>query len=61
MTNKFSKEDGYLESDFLHFGYDHIDTALSLMNDDNSDSYDSAGYLLHLGFELLLKGKRSRG
>lgn len=55
MSTRFTKDDGYLESDMLHFGYDHIDTALTLIKNSNPACYDSAGYLLQLGFELILK------
>ncbi len=55
MKSKYTKEEGYLESDLLHFGYDHIDTALFLINEKDPNRYDSAGYILHLGFELILK------
>ena len=55
MSRKLTKSAGYLESDMLHFGYDHIDTALGLIKNANPACYDSAGYLLQLGFELILK------
>ena len=55
MSRKFKKEDGYTEKDLLHFGYDHIDTALALLKNAHYACYDSAGYLLQLGFELILK------
>lgn len=55
MTKKFKKSDGYLEEDFLHFGYDHIDTGIDLLKSDQHWQYDSAGTLIHLGFEQVLE------
>lgn len=50
----FSEKDGYTVSDLLHFGFNHADAARSLF-DDNPEFLDSAGYLAHLGTELILK------
>ncbi|HIF0232766.1 TPA: hypothetical protein ACXYK5_002693 [Legionella pneumophila] len=55
MTKIFKKEDGYLEEDFFHFGYDHIDTGLDLLRSGEPGQFDSAGALIHLGFEQVLK------
>lgn len=55
MTKNFKKDDGYLEEDFLHFGYDHIDTGLDLLKSGELGQFDSAGTLIHLGFEQILK------
>ena len=44
----------YLPKDLLHFGIDHLRAAKFLYNA-NASFYDSAGYLSHLGIELLLK------
>jgi len=55
MSRKFKKEDGYNEKDLLHFGYDHIDTGLALLKNAHHACYDSAGYLLQLGIELIFK------
>ncbi|CDZ77304.1 HEPN domain protein [Legionella massiliensis] len=55
MTKNFKKDDGYLEEDFLHFGYDHIDTGLYLLKSGEPSQFDSAGTLIHLGFEQILK------
>lgn len=49
----FKKADGYKERDFLHFGFGHYETGLILLN--HHFTLDSAGYLIHLGFELILK------
>ncbi len=51
----FKKEEGYLEEDFLHFGYDHIDTGLDLLKTGEPGQFDSAGTLIHLGFAQVLK------
>ena len=53
--NFFCKKDGYTEKDLLHFGYDHIDTGLALLKNAHHACYDSAGYLIQLGFEIILK------
>ena len=50
----FSEKDGYTVSDLLHFGFGHVDAARSLFQDDPA-FFDSAGYLAHLGTELVLK------
>jgi HEPN domain-containing protein len=55
MMKNFKKKDGYLEEDFLHFGYDHIDTGLDLLKSGEPGQFDSAGTLIHLGFEQVLK------
>jgi HEPN domain-containing protein len=44
----------YLPEDLLQFGLDHLRAAKFLYNGSPS-FYDSAGYLSHLGVELLLK------
>jgi HEPN domain-containing protein len=44
----------YLPKDLLQFGIDHLRAAKFLYNASPS-FYDSAGYLSHLGIELLLK------
>jgi HEPN domain-containing protein len=50
----FTRNDGFTEKDLLQFGYSHIEAAYVLFKDDPI-YYDSAGYLAHLGTELLLK------
>lgn len=55
MSRKFKKEDGYKEEDLLHFGFDHIDTGIELLKNGHHGSFDSAGYLIQLGLELVLK------
>ena len=53
MTS-FSAKDDFTVGDMLHFGYGHIDAARTLFEDDPA-FLDSAGYLAHLGTELILK------
>jgi HEPN domain-containing protein len=50
----FTKADGVEAGDLLHCGEDHLSAAESLFSASPS-FYDSAGYLAHMGFELLLK------
>lgn len=50
----YSVKNGYTIEDMLHFGYGHIDAARKLFGDDPA-FLDSAGYLAHLGVELVLK------
>lgn len=50
----FTKNDGFIVDDMLHFGYGHIDAAIALFNSDVA-FLDSAGYLAHLGTEVVLK------
>ncbi len=54
MPRIFKSEEGYQARDLIHYGLDHVNAAENLFR--SSPSYfDSAGYLLHMGFELLLK------
>ena len=50
----YKATDDYTVEDLLHFGYGHVDTARTLFGDDPA-FLDSAGYLAHLGVELVLK------
>jgi hypothetical protein len=50
----FSVNDGFTIDDMLHFGYGHIDAARALFESDTA-FFDSAGYLAHLGTEVVLK------
>jgi len=50
----YNEENGYTTEDLLHFGYGHLDAARTLFQDDSA-FLDSAGYLAHLGAELVLK------
>ena len=51
----FAKQDGVEAGDLLHCGEDHLSAAEALFSTSPS-FYDSAGYLAHMGIELLLKG-----
>ena len=54
MPRIFKSEEGYQARDLIHYGLDHVNAAEKLFR--TSPSYfDSAGYLLHMWFELLLK------
>ena len=55
MPRTFSRADGLVPVDLVHCGMDHITAAYVLFDTDPSH-YDSAGYLAHIGVELLLKG-----
>jgi HEPN domain-containing protein len=50
----YTAKDGYTIEDLLHFGFGHVDAARALFKDDPV-FLDSAGYLAHLGVELVLK------
>lgn len=51
----FTRADGYIPADLAHCGIDHLGAAEVLFKTGPSH-YDSAGYLSHLGIELVLKG-----
>ncbi len=50
----FKRQDGFEPKDFIHSGLDHVNAAEKLF-ETNASFFDSAGYLIHMGFELLLK------
>jgi HEPN domain-containing protein len=54
VAHMYTVADGVAVPDLLHFGFDHISAAQALLKS-NARHFDSAGYLAHLGFELLLK------
>jgi len=54
MVRTFYKADGLDPVDFAHCGLDHM-TAARLLFDSDPSHFDSAGYLAHIGVELLLK------
>lgn len=54
MARTFTAEDGLAPVDLLHSGLDHLDAAKALFKS-NPAHFDSAGYLAHIGVELLLK------
>ncbi len=51
---KFTKKDGYNEKELLQYAIDHLKSARVLF-EKHYDLYDSAGYLSHLGIEMILK------
>lgn len=51
---KFTRQDGFTEVKLLHSAIDHLASAKVLF-DKNHRCFDSAGYLSHLGLELVLK------
>lgn len=53
-TRKFTKKNAYTERDLLQYAVDHLKAARVLF-EKNYDLYDSAGYLSHLGIEMILK------
>lgn len=56
MARIFSAaKDGLVACDFLHSGLDHMTGAQLLFRSDDPGHFDSAGYLAHIGVELLLK------
>jgi hypothetical protein len=56
----FTKEQGYNPQDLIHYALDHFNVAENLFKT-NPSYYDSAGYLVHMGFELLLKAWHLEG
>jgi HEPN domain-containing protein len=55
MPRKFTTADGLVPEDLIHCGLDHI-TAAQLLFESDPGHFDAAGYLIHIGVELLLKG-----
>ena len=52
----YNRDNGFNESDLLHYGYDHIDLGIDILkNSCYPGYYASAGYLLQLGSEIVLK------
>jgi HEPN domain-containing protein len=50
----FTRRDGFTQLDLLHFAADHLGCA-KVLSGRSSRCFDSAGYLCHLGMELVLK------
>ncbi len=50
----YTTEDGLLPKDLVRFGLDHIAGGFKLFH--HPYHFDSAGYLVHIGYECLLKG-----
>jgi HEPN domain-containing protein len=51
---KLTRQDGFSEGELLHWATDHLVSA-KILFDANHRCFDSAGYLSHLGTELVLK------
>lgn len=51
-----NKKDGLFSEDVIHYGLDHISAGLKLFEFNNPLFFDSAGYLICIGYECLLKG-----
>lgn len=54
MARTYTAEQGYVSVELAHCGLDHM-TAAGLLFESDPGHFDSAGYLAHLGVELLLK------
>lgn len=52
---RFTRADGYKAADVAHCGIDHLGAAEYLFASRKPNHFDSAGYLSHLGIELLMK------
>lgn len=55
MPRKFNAADGLIPADLVHCGIDHLSASRLLFKSDPRH-FDAAGYLTHIGVELLLKG-----
>ncbi len=51
---KFTRQDGFSEGELLHWAIDHLASA-KILFEASHRCFDSAGYLSHLGIELVLK------
>jgi len=54
VKKKFRTRDGFTSEDLIQYAIDHLASA-KLLFERNPRCYDSAGYLAHLGLELMLK------
>lgn len=54
MPRNYSKSDGITPVDMMHCAIDHL-SASELLFESHPSHYDSAGYLAHLGIEMILK------
>ena len=52
---KFRIEDGFKSQDLLQYGIDHLACAKHFFSNGHPRTYDSAGYIAHLGIELIMK------
>lgn len=55
MVKTYTQDDGICTADMIHSAVDHLTAAKVLFSTD-AGHYDSAGYIAHIGIELLLKG-----
>jgi HEPN domain-containing protein len=55
MTRIFTVKDGLKPADLVHCALDHLSAADFLFKS-GPHHFDSAGYLAHIGIEMLLKG-----
>lgn len=54
MKKVYTRQEGFSEIELLHSAIDHLASA-KILFDTNPRCFDSAGYLSHLGIELILK------
>lgn len=54
MPRIYTKSDGILPVDMMHCAIDHLSASESLF-ESSPAHYDSAGYLAHLGIEMIIK------
>jgi HEPN domain-containing protein len=52
---KFGVEDGFTLQDLMQYGIDHLACAKLFFSFGHPRTYDSAGYIAHLGIELVMK------
>ena len=55
MARKFKTDEEISPSELVQYGLDHLGAGATLFKG-SPEHYDSAGYLIHLGYECLLKG-----
>ena len=54
VKKKFKARDGFKSEDLIQYALDHL-TSAKLLFESDPRCYDSAGYLAHLGLEVMLK------
>jgi len=54
MSKSFVKDKDMTPNDIVVYGLDHIDAGFKLFGDPTH--FDSGGYLIHIGYECILKG-----
>jgi len=55
MTRKFKTNEEISPRELVQYGLDHLGAGATLFKG-TPEHYDSAGYLIHIGYECLLKG-----